>query len=71
MYGMRRHAYGVLVGGPEGKRPLERPRHRLEIKIKFTLEQAMKAQRWNRGIVVYIFLPYNYHTEMTGCICHN
>jgi len=27
-YGERRGAYRVLVGKPEGKRPLGRPRHR-------------------------------------------
>ena len=27
-YGERRDAYSVLVGKPEGKRPLGRPRHR-------------------------------------------
>jgi hypothetical protein len=26
--GMGRNVYRVLVGKPEGKRPLERPRHR-------------------------------------------
>ena len=28
MYGERRGVYGVLVGKPEGKRPLERARRR-------------------------------------------
>ena len=32
-----RHAYRVLVGKPEGKRPLERPRRRLEDNIKMVL----------------------------------
>jgi hypothetical protein len=26
--GEKRNAYGILVGKPEGKRPLGRPRHR-------------------------------------------
>ena len=30
MYGVRRGAYRVLVGKPEGKVPLGRPRHRWE-----------------------------------------
>ena len=43
----RRGVYGVLVGKPEGKRPLGRPRHRWEVKVKanFTQDQAMKVQR--------------------------
>jgi hypothetical protein len=32
--GERRSAYRVLVGKPERKKPLEKPRHRLEIIIK-------------------------------------
>ena len=34
----RRGAYRVLVGRPEGKRPLGRPRHRLEDNIKMDLQ---------------------------------
>ena len=33
-YEEREGAYGVLVEKPEGKRPLERPRHRWEDNIK-------------------------------------
>jgi hypothetical protein len=32
-------AYGVLVGGPEGKRPLGRPRRRWEDNIKMDLRE--------------------------------
>jgi hypothetical protein len=32
--GEKRNAYGILVGKPEGKRPLGRPRHRLVDNIK-------------------------------------
>jgi hypothetical protein len=35
--GERRSVYGVLVGKPEGKRPLGRPQHRLEDDIKMNL----------------------------------
>jgi hypothetical protein len=36
----RRDIYRVLVGEPEGKRPLDRPRHRLEHKIKMDLQEV-------------------------------
>ena len=34
MYGERRGAYRILVGKPEGKRPLGSPRLRWEVNIK-------------------------------------
>jgi hypothetical protein len=37
--GEGRHMYRVLVGKPEGKRPLERPRRRWEDVIKMGLEE--------------------------------
>jgi hypothetical protein len=36
-YGERRGVYRVLVGKPEGKRPLGRPCHKLEDNIKIDL----------------------------------
>jgi hypothetical protein len=33
----KRNAYRILVGNPEGKRPLERPRHRWVNNIKMDL----------------------------------
>jgi len=38
--GERRGVYRVLVGKPEGKRPLERPRRRWENNIKMELEEV-------------------------------
>ena len=38
--GERRGIYSVLVGKPEGKRPLGRPRHRLEDNIKIDLQEV-------------------------------
>jgi hypothetical protein len=35
--GARRNAYGILMGKPEGKRTLGRPRRRWEDKIKMDL----------------------------------
>jgi len=38
--GKRRGVYGVLVGKPEGKRPLGRPRRRWENNIKMDLQEV-------------------------------
>jgi hypothetical protein len=38
--GERRGVYRVLVGKPEGKRPLERPRRRWEDNIKMDLQEV-------------------------------
>ena len=37
--GERRGVYRILVGKPEGKRPLGRPRHRCENNIKMDLQE--------------------------------
>jgi hypothetical protein len=39
MYGERRGTYSVLVGKPEGKRPLGKPRRRREDNIKVDLKE--------------------------------
>ena len=39
-YGERRGVHRVLVGKPEGKRPLGRPRRRLEDNIKMDLQKV-------------------------------
>jgi hypothetical protein len=38
--GDRRHAYRVLVGRSDGKRPLGRPRRKLEDNIKMDLQEV-------------------------------
>jgi hypothetical protein len=38
--GERRGVYRVLVGKPEGKRPLGRPRHRWEENVKVDLQEV-------------------------------
>jgi len=38
--GVRRGVHGVLVGKPEGKRPLGRPRRRWEDNIKLGLQEV-------------------------------
>ena len=40
MYGKRRGVYGVLVGEPEGKRPLGRPRCRWEDNMEMDLQEV-------------------------------
>jgi hypothetical protein len=37
--GEKRNAYKILVGKPEGKRPLGRPRHRWEDNIRMDLTE--------------------------------
>jgi hypothetical protein len=37
--GEKRKAYRILVGKPEGKRPLRRPRHRWEDNIRIDLRE--------------------------------
>ena len=41
--GKRRGAYRILMGKPEGRRPLGRPRRKLEDNIK------MDLQKWGKG----------------------
>jgi hypothetical protein len=38
--GERRGAYRILVGKPDGKRPLRRPMRRLEYNTKMDLQEA-------------------------------
>jgi hypothetical protein len=37
--GEKRNAYRILVGKPEGRRPLERPRRRWVVNIKMDLRE--------------------------------
>jgi hypothetical protein len=45
--GERRVVYRVLVGKPEGKRPLWRPRRRWEDNIKMDLHQEVGCEGMN------------------------
>jgi hypothetical protein len=47
-----RLAYRILVREPEGRAARVRPRYKLEVKVKYTFEQAMKAQRGRRHIAL-------------------
>jgi len=64
---MGRGLYGVLVGKPEGKRPLGRPRRRWENNIKMDLQEvgcggmgwielAQDRDRW-QALVIAVMYP--------------
>jgi hypothetical protein len=42
--GKKRGAYRALVGKPDGKRPLRKPRHRWEENIKMNLQKVEGMQ---------------------------
>jgi hypothetical protein len=44
----RRDTYRVLVGKPEGQRPLRKPRHRWEDNIKIDLQDTGFGRTWIR-----------------------
>jgi hypothetical protein len=47
--GEGRGVYRVLIGGPEGKRPLERPKRRWEDNIKMALREiGIDGANWIR-----------------------
>jgi hypothetical protein len=48
-HGEGRGVYRVLVGGPEGKRPLERPTHSWEDNIRLDLrERGIDGANWSQ-----------------------
>jgi hypothetical protein len=51
--GERRGTYRVLVGKPEGRRPLRRPRRRKEDNIKMDLREV-KWGAWTGSILLRI-----------------
>ena len=68
--GERRGACRVLVGKPEGERPLGRLRHRLEDNIKMDLQEVRRggmyqidlAENWDRwqalvNVVMDLWVP--------------
>jgi len=49
--GEKRGVYRVLVGKPEGKRPLGRPRHKWEDNIKMDLQEVRcGGMDWNHVV---------------------
>ena len=79
-YGEGRGVHSVLVGKPEGRRPLGRPRRRWEDNIKTDLQEvgggfgdwmelAQDRYRW-RALVSTIMnfrVPYNAGNFLTNC----
>jgi hypothetical protein len=45
-FGEKRGAYRILVGTPEGRRPLERPRRRWEDNIKMDIQDVGFGMDW-------------------------
>jgi len=77
--GDRRGVYRVLVGKPEGKRPLGRPRLRWEDNIKLDIREvgcggmdwinlAQDRDRWRALVnaVMYLRVPWNTRNYLTG-----
>jgi hypothetical protein len=72
--GEERNVYKVLVGKPEGKRPLERPRHKWEDGIRMDLREigwgsvewiqlAQDRDQWwalvNTVMNLWVLVPWN------------
>jgi hypothetical protein len=79
-WGERRNAYRILVGKPEGKRPLGRPRRRWVDNIKMDLREvgldgrdwidlAQDRDRWRAHVnaVMNLQVPYNAGKFSSGC----
>jgi hypothetical protein len=69
--GVRRGVYRVLVGKPEGKKPLGRPRHRWKDNIKMDLQEVDLAQnrdRWQTLVnaVKNLRIPQNVGNFLTS-----
>ena len=78
--GERRGIFRVLVGKPESKRPLGRPRCRWEDNIKMDLQEvgcggmdwielAQDRDRWQALVnaVMYLWVPSNVGNFLTSC----
>jgi hypothetical protein len=76
----KRNAYKVLVGKPEGKRPVGRPRRRWEDNIKMDLREigwsgmdwidlAQDRDQWRAFVntVMNLRVPYNVRKFFSGC----
>jgi hypothetical protein len=79
MDGEGRGMYRVLVGKPEGKRPLGRPRHRWEDNIMMDFQEvgcgvmdwiglAQDRDRWNAGNFLTSYKPVSFSSNLTCSI---
>jgi hypothetical protein len=77
----KRNAYRILVGKPEGKRPLGRPRHRWMDHIKIDLREigwdgmdwidlAQDRDQWRAlvNMVMNLWVPKNAGKFLSSCI---
>jgi len=74
---VRRATYKVLIGKPEGKRPLVRPRHRWVDNIKVDLQEVgfvawnglvwLRIDRWQTlvNVLTNLQVPYNAEIFLT------
>ena len=80
MYGEMRGAYRILVGKPEGKRPLVRPRRKCKDNNKMDLQEggwegmvwtdlAQIRYGWRalEKAAMYLRVPYNAGNFLTSC----
>jgi hypothetical protein len=78
--GEKRNAYRLLVGKPEGERPLGRPRHRWVDNIKMDLgeivwdgvdwiDMAQDRDQWRVLVntVLILRVPQNAGKSLSGC----
>jgi hypothetical protein len=78
--GEKRNAYRILVGKPEGRRPLGRPRRRWMDNIKMDLREigwdgvdsvdlAQDRDQWRALVntVMNLRVPYNAGKFLSGC----
>jgi hypothetical protein len=78
--GTKRHAYRILVGTPEGKRPLEKSRRRWEDNIRMDLREigwggmdwidlAQVRDQWKALVnaVMNLRVPQNFGKFLSSC----
>jgi hypothetical protein len=64
--GEMRNAYSILVGKPEGKRPLERPRSRWEDDIRMDLKEL----GWEDADWMHLAQDYDQWRALINTVMH-